>query len=320
MNYSWGHNRRFNAYAAYLKKQFGKRVQKVTIDAGFACPNRDGTISRGGCSFCNNDAFNPGYCNPAKPISRQINEGILFHQKRYKGVNQFLAYFQAYSNTYGALEEISKKYEEAILDPRIIGLVIGTRPDCIDEEKLDYFQHLSEKMHVMIEYGIESVYDETLKKINRGHDFETTARIIEKTANRGILTGGHVIFGLPGETEEMMLNEASILSELPLNNIKFHQLQIIKNTEIAKEYKTKPELFRSFTLDEYLDFFILFIEHFNPDIVIERIAGESPPVYIEGPRWGNVRNDEIIRRFEQKLQEKDSWQGKFYKQTTHAKE
>ena len=314
MIYSWGNNRRFNSYVGYFKKEFGGRVQKLSIDAGFTCPNRDGTKGTGGCTYCNNEAFNPSYCIPDKSITQQIAEGISFHSKRYKKPAGYLAYFQAYSNTYNTLKKLKEIYSEAINYPGIIGLIIGTRPDCIDEEKLDYFKELSQKIYIVIEYGVESCYDKTLLRINRGHNFETSVRAIEKTNEKGIKTGAHFIFGLPGENRDDMLNEADIISKLPLHSIKFHQLQIIKNTALVNEFKQYPNDFDLFQLDEYIDFMVSFIEKLNPQFVVERIAGESPPYTNISPvKWG-LRNDEILRKFEKKLEEKDTWQGKYFKQ------
>lgn len=311
--YKWGHKRRFNTYSEYFKNLFGARVQKVSIDAGFTCPNRDGTLGTGGCSYCNNQAFNPSYCNADKPVSQQIREGIEFHKTRYKRASAYLAYFQPFSNTYSTLENLEKLYDEALSYPGIIGLVIGTRPDCVDKEKLDFFKKLSEKIYVIIEYGIESCYNATLEKINRKHTFEQSVDAIEETAKRNILAGAHVIFGLPGETRQEMLDEAGILSRLPLNNIKFHQLQIIKGTRMAREYDENPENFHLFSWDEYLDFFIEFLEHLNPEFVVERFTGEAPPGMIAGPRWFMKRTDQILALFEKRMEELDTWQGKKYK-------
>ncbi len=311
-NYPWGHNRRFNAYSNYFKQIFGERVQKVTIDAGFTCPNRDGSKGTGGCTYCNNDAFNPSYCTPNKSITQQINEGIEFHEKRYRRSNKFLAYFQAYSNTYAPLEKLKIIYDEALSIPGIAGLVIGTRPDCIDEEKLEYFQKLSEKYYIILEYGIESCNNETLKRINRGHTFEDAVEALEKTRKYGIKTGAHFIIGLPGESKEYILNQAKTISALSLDTIKFHQLQIIKGTAMEKEYKNHPENFTFFELPEYIDFFIRFVERLNPDFVLERFAGEVPPRFLAGPGWGLIRNDQIMVKFEKRLNDLDTWQGKLF--------
>jgi len=313
MNLPWGHDKRFNSYSEYFKHQFGERVQKVSVDAGFTCPSRDGSLAYGGCTYCNNDAFNPSYCDPKKPITQQLNEGIEFHLKRYRRAKKYLAYFQTYSNTYSPLEKLKEMYSEALKHPGIIGLVIGTRPDCIDEKKLDWFSELAQKYYIIIEYGIESCYNKTLEKINRQHTFEQSVEAIKKTACRGIKTGAHIIFGLPGESREEMLKEAEILSELPINNIKFHQLQIIKNTAMAREYEKNPARFDLFSMDEYIHFIIKFIERLNPEFIIERFTGEVPPRFLAGPNWGLIRNDEINRLIENRLDKLNTWQGKMYK-------
>ena len=312
MNYPWGHKRRFNAYSNYFKNHFGDRIQKVSIDAGFTCPNRDGIKGRGGCTFCNNKAFNPSYCIPEKSITQQINEGIEFHQTRYKNVDKYLAYFQAYSNSYAPLDELKKIYTEALNHKNIIGIVVGTRPDCVDEEKLDYFAELSKKYYVVIEYGIESCYNRTLDKINRGHSYEESEMAIRMTADRGIRTGGHMIMGLPGESKEEMLAQASVLSKLPLDSIKFHQLQIIKGTLMAKQFKEDPGQFKFFELDEYVDFIIDFIEMINPNFLIERFAGEAPPPFNLTPLVWGLRYYEILQKIENRMAERDTWQGKKY--------
>ncbi|PLW97570.1 MAG: TIGR01212 family radical SAM protein [Marinilabiliales bacterium] len=313
MIYPWGHKRRFNAYSEYFRSTFGHRVQKLSIDAGFSCPNRDGTVGTGGCTYCNSEAFNPSYCQPHKSVTQQLNEGIEFHSKRYRRTDQYLAYFQPYSNTHAPLQHLQKLYEEALHTPGIVGLVIGTRPDCVDERKLDYLAKLSEENYVIVEYGIESCYDKTLKRINRGHTFADTVRALEETAQRGIKTGGHMIFGLPGETPGMMMSEASVLSELPLDTVKFHQLQIVKDTIMAEEYINRPEEFKLFELDEYLQHMADFLTLLRPDIVIERIAGEVPPAFLlEPPRW-KIRYDQVLQKLEKLMMEQDLWQGKSYK-------
>lgn len=313
MSYPWGHDRRFNAYSSYFRKLFGGRVQKLSIDAGFTCPNRDGSKGTGGCTYCNNDAFNPSYCSPDKSITLQIEEGISFHQKRYRRAGSYLAYFQAYSNTYSSLDTMKKRYSEALDYPGVIGLIIGTRPDCIDNEKLGYLKELSERYYVAIEYGIESCYDKTLKRINRGHSFNEAVEAVRATSELGIKTGGHFIFGLPGETREDMLAEADIISKLPLDTVKFHQLQIIKGTHMEKEYLENPSEFSLFSWEEYLDFFVRFIERLNPAIVVERFTGEAPPRFLKSQLWGKKRSDQIVGLIEKKLGELDTWQGRLYK-------
>mgnify|MGYP001412361106 CR=1 FL=1 len=308
--YPWTHNRRFNAYSNYFKTLFGERVQKLSIDAGFTCPNRDGTKGRGGCTYCDNNAFNPSYCDPSKPVEQQIREGMEFHAWRYKKPGRFLAYFQPYSNTYAPLDQLKEIYGQALRFPEIAGLVIGTRPDCIDDEKLEYFSELAGTHYVIIEYGIESCYDRTLARINRRHSWEDSVKAIEKTAAAGIKTGAHIIFGLPGESREEMMAEAPVLSALPLTNIKFHQLQIIKGTRMEEEYREKPDDFYFFGLGEYISFIVDFIERLNPGFIIERFAGEVPPRFQAGPGWGLVRNENIVEMVEAELERRNSFQGK----------
>ncbi len=313
MVYSWGDERRFNSYSRYFARQFGGRVQKISIDAGFSCPNRDGKISTGGCTFCSNEAFNPSYCRPEKSIKQQIEEGIEFHRRRYRRASLYLAYFQPFSNTYKPLDELKCIYQQALNVPEIAGIVIGTRPDLIDKGILQYLSEIQQTHYVMLEYGVESVYDETLKRVNRGHDFATAEKAIHMTADFGIPCGAHFIFGLPGESKKIMLDAADIISQLPLTTVKFHQLQIFKDTKMAEEYLQHPEAFHLFDLEEYIDFVIDFAERLNPNIVIERFAGEVPPRYLVSEPWMKLRYDEVLVRIEKRMEERDSWQGKKYR-------
>ena len=315
ITFPWKHNRRFNAYAQYFQKEFGGRVQKVTVDAGFTCPNRDGTKGTGGCTYCNNNAFNPSYCTPQKTIKQQILEGIEFHKNRYRRAEKFLAYFQAYSNTYDTLENLKRRYAEALEIENVVGIVIGTRPDCINNEKLRYFSEIAKTHYVIIEYGLESCYDETLLKINRGHTFQESKNALELTASYGLKTGAHIIFGLPGETKQMMLDEAKILSDLPLTTLKIHQLQIVIDTQMAREYANKSTGFNFFGLDEYINLIIKFLENLSPHIVVERFAGEVPPRFLAGHGWGALRYDQILQKIEKELGMRNSWQGKFINST-----
>jgi radical SAM protein (TIGR01212 family) len=311
--FPWGHHRRFNAYPNYFRKLYGARVQKLSIDAGFTCPNRDGTRGSGGCSYCLNDAFNPSYCIPSKSISQQLEEGAEFHRWRYSGAVSYLAYFQAFSNTYAPLDHLKKLYSEALEHPGVIGIIIGTRPDCIDDEKLSYLEELSQNHYVAVEYGIESCYDRTLARINRGHSFGEALAAVEKTAGRGINTGAHFIFGLPGESMEEMLTEAGIISAMPLTTVKFHQLQIMKGTAMEREYIERSHEFELFTLEEYIGFFIKFLEKLNPAIVVERFTGEAPPRYMSMTPWGKMRADQVTTMIEKRLEELDTWQGRRYR-------
>lgn len=312
MIYPWGTERRLNTYSDYFRKKFGGRVQKITINAGFSCPNRDGTCGTGGCTFCDNRAFSPSYNDPGNSVAQQIREGMKFHRTRYRKAEKYMAYFQAYSNTYADLDDLKHLYEQAIEIPGIVGIVVGTRPDCVDARKLDYFQELSESIYVVVEYGIESLLNKTLRRVNRGHDVEKTSWAIRETAKRGIRTGGHMIIGLPGETVNDFLDAARQLTEWPLDSIKFHQLQLIRGTVMAQEYKEKPEDFLEFTMEEYLHLMMEIIELLDPVLVIERIAGEVTPGMGVRDGWG-VRYDAVLRSFEELLEQHDTWQGKYYR-------
>lgn len=302
---------RYNSFAEAGKLEFGERLQKLVLDAGFSCPNRDGTLSTGGCTYCDNAAFHPGYSVPGKSLAQQIDEGIEFHRTRYRKATKYLAYFQAYSNTYGPVEKLERLYREALSHSEIVGIVIGTRPDCIDDEKLDLLCSLAKDSIVRVEYGIESCYDATLKRINRGHDFACASRAVQATAERGLPVGAHFILGLPGETREMLLEQCAAINALPLNSIKFHQLQIIKGTVMEKEFQSHPEDFLQWTLDEYLDLIIDILERLRPDLQIERIAGEVPPRFVSRTPWGLIRNAEILHRLDARLEERDTFQGKY---------
>ena len=317
MIFPWGDERRFNSYAAYFRRVFGHRMQKVTINAGFSCPNRDGKISTGGCTFCDNAAFTPSYCNSAKSITQQIDEGIEFHRKRYRTAQQYLAYFQSFSNTYAPLERLRECYDEALAHPDIAGIVVGTRPDCVDEQKLDYFAELSRKKYVTIEYGVESCYDETLRRINRGHDFATAERAIQMTAERGIHCGAHFILGLPGESDEMLIEQVERINALSLTTVKFHQLQLFRGTPLAREWDEHPERFRFWTIEEYLDLFVEILRRLRPDIVVERFAGEAPPRYHHTEGWGLVRNEQLLAMLDKRLEQRGVHQGDIFNIFAH---
>jgi len=310
MLYPWGNNRRFHSLADQNKQRFGSRIQKVSVDAGFTCPNRDGTKGTGGCTFCNNKGFSPSYCHEDPSITNQINEGLTFLKNRYKKAEIFVAYFQAYSNTYASLHVLKQRYEEALSHPDISGISIGTRPDCMSEEILGYLAGLSKKYIIQVEYGVESCYEETLKRINRGHTFADSVKAIKATASKGIQTGIHLIIGLPGEERKQILDQSKIISTLPIHSVKLHQLQIVKNTSIAEEYLKHPEHFDLFTADEYVLFMADFLEYLNPSIAIERFAGEVPPEYNLRKLWDGLRSDQIIGLIEKELEKRNSWQGK----------
>lgn len=313
MTYPWGDDRPFNSYSGYFRRLFGSRVQKLAVNAGFTCPNRDGRVSVGGCTFCNNEAFTPSYCKPSKSVSQQIEEGIEFHRNRYRCAEKYLVYFQSFSNTYAPLEQLRRIYDEALSVPGVTGIVVGTRPDCVDDTVLDYFASLAQRCYVTIEYGIESCYDATLASINRGHDFECARRAVEATASRGIHTGAHFILGLPGETDAMMTEQADIINSLPLTTVKFHQLQIFRDTPMATDFDANPDKYQFKELTQYIDFFIGILQRLRPDLVVERFAGEAPPRYHYGPNWGLVRNEQLLTMLENRLNETGAYQSQLWK-------
>lgn len=302
----------YRSYAAWFREQLGGRVQKLSLDAGFGCPNRDGSLGTGGCTFCINGAFTPSYCSAEKSITQQLNEGIEFHRWRYRKASKYVAYFQAYSNTYAPLEVLQARFEEALAHPEVVGLVIGTRPDCVDDEKLDYLQALARDHYVAVEYGVESTSDETLKRIRRGHDFRCAREAIEATAARGLHVGAHFILGLPGESEEFLIRQSEVINALPLKTVKFHQLQLFKGTAMAREYDLDPSAFRFWTLEEYLDLVVEILRRLRPDLIVERFASEAPPRFHHGPNWGLIRNEQLWQRLEKRFLDKKSYQGEFY--------
>jgi len=274
--------------------------QKLVVDAGFTCPH-------GRCTFCDNAAFHPSYSVPSKSITQQIDEGIAFHAARGRTQGPYLAYFQSFSNTFAPLERLKAVYGEALAHPAVEGLVIGTRPDCVDAEKLDYIASLG---CVRMEYGIESCRDETLRRVHRGHDFACTERAVRETAARGIPVGGHWILGLPGETRETLLEDVAHINALPLDTVKFHQLQILKGTPMAAEFAERPGDFVRWSLPEYIDLLAGLIERLRPDIAVGRLAASVPPRYLAVPGWG-VKATALSALLEARLRERDTWQGRY---------
>ncbi|MDD6149287.1 MAG: TIGR01212 family radical SAM protein [Bacteroides sp.] len=317
--------KRYNTFVGYYRRLYGERLQKLVIDAGFTCPNRDGTVGRGGCSFCDNAAFHPSYSTSGKSIAEQIDEGIEFHQVRYRNTKHYLAYFQSYSNTYAPIPRLRELYLAALTHPKIVGIVIGTRPDCVDEEKLDFLAGLKageglgdwhrdgfEHPVVKVEYGIESCYDETLLRVGRGHDVAVAEKAVRMSAERGLEPGAHFILGLPGETREMLLGQCRFISSLPLHSVKFHQLQIVKGTRMEKEFAQVPQDFLRLSLPDYLDMVIDILERLRPDLYIERVAGEVPPRFVNETQWGLIRNFQILHLLDERLSERNTWQGRLY--------
>lgn len=300
--------KRYREFGDFLRERFPFKAQKIAINAGFTCPNRDGSKGRGGCTYCNNQTFNPGYCQTDKSVTDQLAEGVRFFSRKYPEM-RYLAYFQAYTSTYGEQERLERLYEEALSYPGVVGLVIGTRPDCMPDRLLDYLARLSEQVLVLVEYGVESTLDRTLRRINRGHDFAEAEEAIRRTAARGIAVGAHLILGLPGESRDEILGHADRLSDLPLTTLKLHQLQLIRHTRMALEFERQPEDFHLFTVDEYIDLAIDFIERLDPAIALERFVSQSPKELLIAPDWG-LKNYEFTARVNRRLAERDSWQGK----------
>ena len=302
---------RYNDFAGFLAGEFPFKVQKISVNAGFTCPNRDGTKGFGGCTYCNNQTFNPAYCRDDRSVTMQLEEGKRFFARKHPQM-KYLAYFQAYTNTYGELELLKRMYEEALAVERVVGLVIGTRPDCMPDSLLDYLEEVNRRTFLLVEYGIESADDRTLERINRGHSFACTEDAVRRTAARGIRTGGHVILGLPGENREDLIKQAERLSELPLTTLKMHQLQLIRGTRMAHEYALHPEEFHLFSADEYIDLVIDYVEHLRPDLILERFVSQSPRELLIAPDWG-LKNHEFTDRVKKRMKERDAWQGKAYR-------
>lgn len=302
---------RYNDFAGFLAGEFLFKVQKISVNAGFTCPNRDGTKGFGGCTYCNNQTFNPAYCRDDRSVTMQLEEGKRFFARKYPQM-KYLAYFQAYTNTYGELELLKRMYEEALAVEGVVGLVIGTRPDCMPDSLLDYLEEVNRRTFLLVEYGIESADDRTLERINRGHSFACTEDAVRRTAARGIRTGGHVILGLPGESREDLIKQAERLSELPLTTLKMHQLQLIRGTRMAHEYALHPEEFHLFSADEYIDLVIDYVEHLRPDLILERFVSQSPRELLIAPDWG-LKNHEFTDRVKKRMKERDAWQGKAYR-------
>ena len=289
----------YHDFGTWIRNQLPFRVQKISIDAGFTCPNRDGRIGIGGCIFCDNKSFNPSYCSHKKSVTEQLEDGKRFFAKKYPDM-KYLAYFQAYTNTYDAVDKLKLLYEEALKVEDVVGIVIGTRPDCVSSELLDYLEELNKRTFLIVEYGIESCNDDTLRYINRGHDFACTRKAVEETAKRGIYVGGHVIMGLPGEDAAESLRQAPIISSLPLTMLKIHQMQIIKGTRLAKIYKERP--FHLYTIEEYIDLITQYIGLLRSDLVLERFVTQSPPEMLIAPKWG-LKNYEFTNLLNNRLRE-----------------
>lgn len=303
--------KRYTDYSSFIKMKFGERVQKISLNIGFSCPNRDGTKGFGGCTYCNNNSFNPDYCEPEKSIDQQLEQGIAFFSKK-NTINKYLAYFQAYTNTYDSFDRLKNLYEQALKHPQIIGLVIGTRPDCISDEIIDYLSFLSKKYFISLEFGVESTNEKTLLEVNRCHTFEDTKATYQRCKNKGFHLGAHLILGLPGESKKDLFEHAAEISKLPIDTLKLHHLQIVKNSVMGVQYARHPEKFELFTSESYVDFITDFIGYLRPDIIIERFISEAPYHLLIAPKWNKLKNFEVVAKIDKMLAEKNTWQGKFY--------
>lgn len=298
--------RRYNGFGQHLRSLFGRKVFKVNVDAGFTCPNRDGTVSVGGCIYCNNDSFRPSACAASLPLREQISRGIPYLRSRY-GAEQFIVYFQPYTNTYAPVDVLERLYREALGFDGVVGLAIGTRPDCVDPEKISLLRDLAKDRFILIEYGLQSMHDRTLSYINRGHDYACFERALEMTANKGIRVGAHIILGFPTEGRDEMLATADALSALPVQYLKIHQLQVVKGTQLAARYAERP--FPVLGYDEYLRLVADFLERLSPDIVIQRLFAAAPEEILIAPVWERTRS-EFLRDLDAYMEERGSFQGK----------
>jgi radical SAM protein (TIGR01212 family) len=292
-----------------MKRKFGSTIYKVNVDAGFTCPNRDGTLGVSGCIYCNNDSFRPTSCKPTLSIEEQIKKGIAHVRKRYRA-DRFIVYFQPFTNTYAPVDALETLYREALKDSSVIGLAIGTRPDTVDRKKIELLESLAAEHFILVEYGLQSIYDKSLEFINRGHDYQAFLDAVNLTRNRGIFIGAHIIEGLPTETRSEMLAMADEISLLPVEFLKIHQLQVVKDTPLEQMYMNHP--FHTFEYDEYLDFIVDFLERLSPDIVLQRLFATAPDNILVAPQWGKHRQ-QIIRDIEKRLASKETVQGKRYK-------
>jgi len=298
--------RRYNAFGQYMKDLYGQPVYKVNVDAGFTCPNRDGSIATGGCIYCNNDSFRPAACVSSLSLRDQIRNGIPYLRSRYRA-EKFIVYFQPFTNTYASVDVLERLYREALDHPGVVGLAIGTRPDCVDRGKVELLERLAKDWFILVEYGLQSVYDRTLRFINRGHDYECFRKAVALTAGRGIHVGAHLILGFPTETRDEMLAMAGELSQQPIAFLKIHQLQVVKETALADHYAKNP--FPTFQYDEYLDILVDFLERLSPDIVLQRLFAAAPDEILIAPVWNKTRS-ELLRDLDRRMEGRGSWQGK----------
>lgn len=300
----------YYGFPEFIGLHFKGKVQKISLDAGFSCPNRDGKLGRGGCSYCNNLSFNPSYCSTKRSISEQLSEGKDFFAHKYPKMD-YLAYFQSYTNTYDKLDRLIDLYEEALRFPGVKGLVIATRPDCLPEDLLDYLEQVAKRCFLLVELGVESTLDKTLKEIGRGHDYACSVKAIQNLSQRKILCGAHIILGLPGESREEMLSHARRLNSLPINTLKLHQLQLIRGTRLENLVSENPGYVQLFDAESYARLLIDFIEHLRPDLVLDRFVSQAPAEWLIGPDWG-MKNYEFSHKLEKMMRAGGHYQGRQY--------
>ena len=295
----------YKEFGTWLQAELGCKAQKLSVDAGLTCPNRDGTLGRGGCTFCDNRTFNPAYCRQGGSITDQLEAGKRFFSRKYPTM-KYLAYFQSYSNSYGTLSHLKELYEEALRVPDVVGLVIGTRPDCMPDALLEYLEELNRRIFLLVEYGVESANEETLVRVNRGHTFAQARECIIRTAQRGIRVGVHMILGFPWETRSELIRQAQLIASLPITTLKLHQLQVIRGTQLAREYELHPWPLP--TAEEYVDLVLEYISHLPPSLVLERFVSQSPPEYVIAPRWG-LKNHEFSALVKKAIQKRSTQLG-----------
>lgn len=295
----------YKEFGTWLQAELGCKAQKLSVDAGLTCPNRDGTLGRGGCTFCDNRTFNPAYCRQGGSITDQLEAGKRFFARKYPTM-KYLAYFQSYSNSYGTLSHLKELYEEALRVPDVVGLVIGTRPDCMPDALLEYLEELNKRTFLLVEYGVESANEETLVRVNRGHTFAQARECIIRTAQRGIRVGVHMILGFPWETRSELIRQAQLIASLPITTLKLHQLQVIRGTQLAREYELHPWPLP--TAEEYVDLVLEYISHLPSSLVLERFVSQSPPEYVIAPRWG-LKNHEFSALVKKAIQKRSTQLG-----------
>jgi len=308
--------KRYRDFSSYLKEIFGERVQKISLDAGLGCPNRDGTISYKGCIFCDSRGSGTGaFINQGLSIGEQINQAKIFLQRRYKA-RKFIAYFQSFTNTYAPLNRLKALYDQALAHKDIVGLSVATRPDCVDNDLLNLLHQYQQDYLVWIEYGLQSAHDATLKLINRGHDVASFERSVHMSSKCGLNICAHIILGLPGENAEMMVQTARFVSSLPIKGIKIHLLYIVKGTALARLYERGG--YRCLKREDYVDLVVDILEVLPPDMVIQRLTGDPLRHELMAPFWAKEKS-ETLRCIQETLERRDTWQGRRYHKSSAGK-